>query len=173
MTSSLSVTSLDHFRGLTGRSDVEGLVAVVTGGNAGLGLYAAQALALNGAKVYILGRRDDVLQRAASSLNGVNSVQGTLIPVQADVTSKESLKEAVGAIESQQGERGIDILLCNAGTPRLEGVSRAGTAADELLSTFYALTRRCFREDDGAVIRLDAILCRLCSLYALAVFSPT
>ncbi|CEH18863.1 Reductases with broad range of substrate specificities [Ceraceosorus bombacis] len=115
MTSSLPVTSLDHFRGLTGRSDVEGLVAVVTGGNAGLGLYAAQALALNGAKVYILGRRDDVLKHAASSLDGVNSVQGTLIPVQADVTSKESLKNAVDVIESHQGERGIDVLLCNAG----------------------------------------------------------
>lgn len=46
---------------------VQGLVAVVTGGGTGVGLMMAQALEANGAIVYILGRRKEVLEKAAST----------------------------------------------------------------------------------------------------------
>lgn len=44
---------------------VNGLVAVVTGGGTGIGLMIARALEHNGAKVYILGRREEILKTAA------------------------------------------------------------------------------------------------------------
>lgn len=45
---------------------VQGLVAVVTGGGTGIGLMIARALEHNGAKVYILGRREEVLKNSAT-----------------------------------------------------------------------------------------------------------
>jgi NAD(P)-dependent dehydrogenase (short-subunit alcohol dehydrogenase family) len=46
---------------------VKDYVCVITGGGSGIGLMAAQALAANGAKVYITSRRKEVLEKAAQS----------------------------------------------------------------------------------------------------------
>jgi len=49
-----------------GLFNVNGLVAVITGGGTGIGLTMAKALADNGAeRVYIVGRRQEVLEEAA------------------------------------------------------------------------------------------------------------
>jgi len=46
---------------------VEGKLALVTGGGSGIGNMVARALAMNGAKVYIVGRRKDKLDEAVAS----------------------------------------------------------------------------------------------------------
>ncbi|CRK12213.1 hypothetical protein BN1723_009655 [Verticillium longisporum] len=87
---------------------VTGLIAVVTGGGTGIGLLMTKALVANGATVYILGRRGDVLRQAAQSI-GVEAVK----PVICDVTSKASLTSAVNVISADTGY--INMLICNAG----------------------------------------------------------
>jgi len=49
--------------------DLSGLIALVTGGGTGIGYMIARGLAANGAKVYITGRRKDVLDRVVAEWN--------------------------------------------------------------------------------------------------------
>ncbi|KAE9410034.1 NAD(P)-binding protein [Gymnopus androsaceus JB14] len=58
----------------TEQLDFSGRVAIVTGGGTGLGSYMARGLANNGAKVYITGRRSDVLKKMAESFQGAGSI---------------------------------------------------------------------------------------------------
>jgi NAD(P)-dependent dehydrogenase (short-subunit alcohol dehydrogenase family) len=70
----------------------------------------ARALALNGAhKVYIVGRRKEVLERASKSVSS-----GNIIPLQGDITSKEALSSIVARITSETGY--INVLIANSGT---------------------------------------------------------
>lgn len=50
--------------------DVSDFTAVVSGGGTGIGLMASPTLAANGAKVYIIGRRVEVLENAAKKYSG-------------------------------------------------------------------------------------------------------
>lgn len=69
----------------------------------------AQALAANGAsKVFIIGRRLEALQETAKG-----GPKGAIIPVQGDITSKESLQAAYETISSQTEY--IDLSIANSG----------------------------------------------------------
>lgn len=69
----------------------------------------AKALSQNGAsKVYIIGRRLDKLQAAAKE-----SPHGNIIPLQGDVTSKESLDQMVNQVKLEVGY--VHFLVCNSG----------------------------------------------------------
>lgn len=69
----------------------------------------ARALALNGAsKVYIVGRRKDVLEKAAASVDTKN-----IIPLVGDVTSKDAIQSIVQTIEAEVGY--INVFIANSG----------------------------------------------------------
>lgn len=96
----LSITSLFH---------VNSLVAVITGGGSGIGLYIAKALDANGAlAVYIIGRRLETLRSAAAQ-----AINGTIIPIVGDVTDKASLTSIVAQIKDRHGY--VNAVVANAG----------------------------------------------------------
>ncbi|KAK3346352.1 hypothetical protein B0T25DRAFT_592591 [Lasiosphaeria hispida] len=87
---------------------VDGMVAVITGGGTGIGLIMARALAANGAaKVYILGRRLEVLENAAKENPDV------FVPIRCDVTSKDSLQAAVDRVTAEAGF--VNLFVANSG----------------------------------------------------------
>jgi NAD(P)-dependent dehydrogenase (short-subunit alcohol dehydrogenase family) len=86
---------------------LEGKVAVVTGGNSGIGLATAQRFVAEGAYVFITGRRQAELD-AAVKLIGKN-VTG----VQGDVSNLADLDKLYSTIKQQKGR--LDIVFANAG----------------------------------------------------------
>lgn len=48
---------------------VSGKIVVITGGGTGIGAMLSESFAVNGAKVYITGRRKDVLEKTAAEIN--------------------------------------------------------------------------------------------------------
>lgn len=85
--------------------NLENKVAIVTGGNSGIGYAAAAELSAKGAKVIVTGRNKEALLKAETELN----VTG-IISDQSDLKSIDSLAEQV---KEQFGK--IDILFLNAG----------------------------------------------------------
>ncbi|MEM9556696.1 MAG: glucose 1-dehydrogenase [Acidobacteriota bacterium] len=86
-------------------------VALITGGNAGIGRAAALALAARGAAVVLGGRRVDEGESVAEE---IRSAGGRSLFVQTDVTVKEQVDALVAAAQSEFG--GLDIAFNNAGT---------------------------------------------------------
>ncbi|EPQ25734.1 uncharacterized protein PFL1_06728 [Pseudozyma flocculosa PF-1] len=91
--------------------DLTGAVALVTGGGTGLGLIAALALATNGAKVYITGRRKEKLDQAVNAHS--QGLKGSLVAIQGDVGSKDDLIRIAAEVEKADGK--LHVLINNAG----------------------------------------------------------
>ena len=88
-----------------------GRVALVTGGNGGIGLGIAQGLAAAGAELVIAGR-NAAKNRAA--LDALSSQGATAIAVEADVTQEADCRALVARTVERFGR--LDILVNNAGT---------------------------------------------------------
>jgi len=91
--------------------NMKGRVALVTGGGSGIGLMATQALAVNGAKVYIVGRTEEKLDNVVEKYN--KDIEGEIIALTADITKKEEVARLVKEFESR--EKCLCILINNAG----------------------------------------------------------
>ena len=86
---------------------LDGKIAVVTGGSAGIGLAIAKQLASEGATVYITGRRQDALDQAVAEIgHGAVGVRADA----SDLSDIDRLYETV-----KRDHRVIDVLVLNAG----------------------------------------------------------
>ncbi len=90
---------------------LNGKVAVVTGGNSGIGLAAAQAFVREGARVAVFGRNAETVESAVAELGGTEA--GKAIGVRGDVTNGADLDRLFAEVGENMG--GVDILFVNAG----------------------------------------------------------
>jgi NAD(P)-dependent dehydrogenase (short-subunit alcohol dehydrogenase family) len=86
---------------------LEGKVAVITGGNSGIGLATAKEFAAQGAKVVISGRDQETLDKALSELGA------DALAVRADVARLGEIDKLFAAVKKKFGR--VDVLFVNAG----------------------------------------------------------
>jgi NAD(P)-dependent dehydrogenase (short-subunit alcohol dehydrogenase family) len=86
---------------------LDGKVAVITGGNSGIGLATAQRFVAEGAYVFITGRRQSELDAA------VNLIGRNVTAVQGDVSNLPDLDRLFATVKQQKGR--VDVLFANAG----------------------------------------------------------
>ncbi|SAL09681.1 short-chain dehydrogenase/reductase SDR [Caballeronia sordidicola] len=90
---------------MTGR--LNGKVALVTGGSSGIGLAAAKRFAVEGATVYITGRKPEALDAAVAAIGG------NVTAVRADSSVVADLDKLYAKIREKSGK--LDIVFANAG----------------------------------------------------------
>ncbi len=90
---------------------LDGKIAVITGGNSGIGLATAQRFVQEGAYVFIAGRRQNELDKA------VKQIGRNVIAVQGDVSNVADLDRLYDTAKQQEGR--IDVLFANAGIAEL------------------------------------------------------
>ena len=87
---------------------VENKVIVITGASSGIGEATAKILADNGAKVVLSARREERLQKLASTI-GENAIY-----LKSDVSNAEDMKALIALAKEKFGK--VDVLFANAGT---------------------------------------------------------
>jgi NAD(P)-dependent dehydrogenase (short-subunit alcohol dehydrogenase family) len=105
--SSLRLVNLTHAEKEPAMGKLEGKIAVVTGGNSGIGLATAKRFVAEGAYVFITGRRQPELDAA------VKEIGGSVTAVRSDVSNLEDLDRLFATVKEQVGR--IDVLFANAG----------------------------------------------------------
>src|SRR5436190_8561074 len=150
---------------------LEGKVAVVTGGNSGIGLATAQRFADEGAHVFITGRRQAELDQAVKQIgHGAVAVQG-------DVAKLADLDRLYATIKQQQGR--IDVLFANAGGGEMLPLGAITEAHyDQIFGTnvkglLFSVQKALPLFQDGGSIILNASVAGSKGIEAFSVYSAT
>src|SRR5260370_2641103 len=134
---------------------LEDKVAVVRGGNSGIGLATAKRVHEQGARRAIVGRNAQTLQEAAQSIgNGV-------LAVQADVAVLSDIDRLYQTVAQELGR--IDVLFINAGVGKFAAlIDTSESLYDEMFAintkgAYFTLTKAIPYLNDGASIILIAL----------------
>jgi len=150
---------------------LDGKVSLVTGGTTGIGLAAANALAKEGAHVYITGRRERELTTA------VQQIGGNATGVRGDVSNARDLDRLFSQIRDEKGR--LDILFANAGIARY---ATLGNITEELYDSIFnvnvkgvlfTVQKALPLMPDGASIILNASVVGSKGLSSNSVYSAT
>jgi NAD(P)-dependent dehydrogenase (short-subunit alcohol dehydrogenase family) len=150
---------------------LEGKIALITGGNSGIGLATAKEFVNEGAYVFITGRRDPELAAAVKEIGrNVTGVQG-------DVSNLGDLDRLFAQIKREKGK--LDIVFANAGVAKFAAF---GTITEELYDwTFdinvkgllFTVQKALPLLPDGASIILNASIVASKGLPINSVYSAT
>ncbi len=156
---------------------LRGKVAIVTGGNAGIGEAIAKAFTREGASVVITGRRQGELDRV---INDIEKDQGKALAVAGSVTDESHVEETVRRTVQQFGR--LDILVNNAGVgdfgKRLHEIDDATWAQvlDVNLTGVFRMTRAVLpymlEQRKGAIINISSVA-SLLGLPTLPVYAAS
>jgi NAD(P)-dependent dehydrogenase (short-subunit alcohol dehydrogenase family) len=105
---------------------LDGKIALITGGNSGIGLATAKLFVKEGAYVYITGRRDAELAAAVKEIGkNVTAIQG-------DVSKLADLDRLFAQIKREKGR--LDVVFANAG---IAAYARFGTITEEFYDSIF------------------------------------
>ncbi len=150
---------------------LEGKIALVTGGNSGIGLATAKQFVNEGAFVFITGRRDAELAAAVKEIGrNVTAIRG-------DVSNLADLDRLFAQIQREKGR--LDIVFANAGVAKL---APFGTVTEELYDSIFdtnvkgllfTVQKALPLLPDGASIILNASIVASKGLSSNSVYSAT
>ena len=141
-------------------AELSGRVAVVTGGNRGIGIAIARELARGGARVVVLARDASRAAQAAATLPGPGH-----LGIACDVTDAQAVDEMVKRVEQDLGS--LDVLVNNAGVTRDNLLVRLTDESwDHVLDTnlkgafhtIRAAARGMMRRRAGRIINITSVV---------------
>jgi NAD(P)-dependent dehydrogenase (short-subunit alcohol dehydrogenase family) len=150
---------------------LDGKIALVTGGNSGIGLATAKRFVAEGAYVFITGRRDSELSAAVKDIGkNVTGVQG-------DVSTLADLDRLFAQIKQEKGR--LDVLFANAGIAKYAPI---GEITEEIYDSIFdvnvkgvlfTVQKALPLLTDGASIILNASIVGSKGLASNSVYSAT
>ena len=150
---------------------LEGKIALITGGNSGIGLATAQRFVAEGAYVFITGRRQAELG-AAVKLIGPNA-----FGVQGDVSNLADLDRLYATIKERKGR--LDVLFANAGAAAFAKLGEITEAHYDqwfgvnVKGLLFTVQKALPLMPDGASIILNASIVSIKGMEAFSVYSAT
>ncbi|HYR91859.1 MAG TPA: SDR family oxidoreductase [Terriglobia bacterium] len=150
---------------------LKGKVAVITGGNSGIGLATAKEFKGEGARLAISGRDPKTLDEAARILGG------DVLAVQADVTKLADIEKLFAAVRDKFGK--VDVLFVNAGA----GIFKTFDAVEEtdfdtqmninFKGAFFTIQRALPLLNDNSSIVLNASIAAHKGMAGTSVYSAS
>lgn len=148
-----------------------GKIALVTGGNSGIGLATAKRFAAEGAQVFITGRRQDALDAAVKEIGGQSSA------IRADSANLADIDRLFDTIQQRAGR--LDILFANAGLGEFQPMGQITEAHYDKIfginvkGTLFTVQKALPLMPDGAAIVLNGSIVTIKAIPAFGVYAAT
>ena len=150
---------------------LEGKVAVVTGGNSGIGLATAKRFVEEGAFVFVTGRRKEELDAA------VKQIGRNVVGVPGDVSKLDDLDRLYATVKQQKGR--VDVVFANAGGGEFLPLGQITEAHVDkwfginVKGLLFTVQKALPLMPDGASVILNASIVSIKGMPAFSVYSAT